>query len=301
MVFYQGLVAAAVALESLGKMLFGALLGGVGLAGFLLISFGLTAAVFLAWAGYRLPRGGRAPLLRLNIATAVSFGCFFFALKHAAPAVVASLDVGASIVTALVLARIADRSSLCTQRVIACFGIVAGTLLLCAVEIDMAPAGTGKATLLVALVAGAVTGVTSTFSATSSKALSVAGWTPAQILAHRFHLTLVLAIAWIGVGEPGLALPPASALPAIALVAAVAVILPLFLLQLALRNCDTLSVMVCCAVQPLLSFLVTIPSPAHGWNMMTLFGVAIVTAFLMVDVAVQRGAMPRFRARRAAA
>lgn len=292
---YQMLVAAAVGLESLGKALFGALLGDVDLAGFLLVSFGLTAAVFLAWAGYRMPQGGRAPLLRLNVATAVSFGCFFFALKHAAPAVVASLDVGASIVAAVVLARIGDRASLSRQRMLACLGIVAGTLLLCIVEFDAQAADAGVATMLLALAAGAMTGVTSTFSAQSSRDLSQAGWSPAQILSHRFHLTLLLAVAWIATGDPGVALPPVSAVPAIVLVAAVAVIVPLFLLQVALRHCDTLSVMVCCAVQPLLSFLVTIPSPAHDWNAMTLVGVACVTAFLIFDIAVQRGAIPELR------
>lgn len=289
MLVHQLMVAAAVTLESFGKVLFNAFLGGVGLAGFLLVGFGLSAAVFLAWAGFRLPQGGRRSLLILNLSTAASFGCFFFALQHAAPAVVASLDIGASIVVAVVLAWMHERSSLSSLRILACLGIVAGTLLLCAVEMGKLPAEAGLTMLILAFAAGAVTGATSTFSAQSSKDLSQAGWSPAQILAHRFHLTLLFALAWLGLGNADVALPPVSALPAILLVATVAIIVPLFLFQLALRRCDTLSVMVCCAVQPLLSFLVAIPSPGYGWNEMTLLGVTVVTAFLLLDVAAQRG------------
>ncbi|MBN8872164.1 MAG: hypothetical protein J0H67_04955 [Rhodospirillales bacterium] len=289
MLVHQLMIAAAVTLESFGKVLFNVFLGGVGLAGFILVGFGLSAAVFLAWARFRLPRSGRRSLLVLNLSTAVSFGCFFFALQHAAPAVVASLEVGTSIVAAVILVWTHQRSSLSPLRILACLGIVGGTLLLCAVEIGKLPAEAGPTMLILACVAGAVSGATSTFSAQSSKDLSQAGWSPTQVLAHRFHLTLLFAGAWLGLGNADVALPSASALPAIALVAAVAVIAPLLLFQLALRRCDTLSVMVCCAVQPLLSFLVAIPSPSFIWNQMTLVGVMAVTAFLMLDVAAQRG------------
>jgi hypothetical protein len=46
--------------------------------------------------------------------------------------------------------------------------------------------------------------------------------------------------------------------------------------------------MICLAAQPILSFLISVPSPAYDWDTLTLIGVVIVTAFVGVDIATQR-------------
>lgn len=292
MAFDQTLVLLSVALQSLGKVLYGTFLGPVPVPLFILASVGLTAVVFLALAGFRLPQAGRRHLLALNVWSVVSFVCFFFSLKHIAPAVVASVELCVSLIAALVLARIQDKAVPQMTRFIACSGIVAGCLLLCWAEIGAVPADAEAGWAALALVAAALTGVSATLSARQSKMLATAGWTPANVLAHRFHLTIAVAVGWLVLEQPDIALPGPATLPPILAVAAIGVLAPLFLLQIALRTSDALTVMICFAAQPLLSFLIAIPSPAYAWDMTTLCGVLIVTLFLGFDIVAQRSAAP---------
>jgi hypothetical protein len=48
--------------------------------------------------------------------------------------------------------------------------------------------------------------------------------------------------------------------------------------------------MVCVAAQPILTFIVSMPSPAYDWNTLTLIGVLIVTAFVGLDILTQQRA-----------
>ncbi len=283
----QTLTFAAVCLQSLGKVLYGTLLDGISVPLFLLMSFGLTAAVFIVRAGPWPPRAGRQHLLAVNLSTAVSFVCFFFALKHLNPAVVASLELGAALAAAIMLARISDGLGLRKGRAIACSGIIAGCLLLCMAEMQMLSPEDNAVSTMLAIAAASLSGVASTLSARHAKTLATAGWTAAEVLAHRFYLTLAFAVAWLLLDRSLLELPAPSAVPSIILVAAVGVLIPLLLIQIALRRTDTLTVMICFAAQPLLSFLIAIPSPAYAWDLTTLLGVIVVTLFLGLDIASQ--------------
>ncbi len=62
----------------------------------------------------------------------------------------------------------------------------------------------------------------------------------------------------------------------------------LLLLQIALRGTDELTVMICLAAQPILSYLIALPSPAYDWNGFVLVGAVLVTAFVGLDIAAQR-------------
>ncbi|RDJ19672.1 hypothetical protein DWF00_20875 [Bosea caraganae] len=292
MSYDQSLVLLSVALQSLGKVLYGTFLDELSLPLFLLSSFGLTAVVFVAVAGFRVPEAGRGHLLLLNLWSAASFVGFFFALRHLPPAVVASIELCAALLAAIVLASVQDRLVPRRLRLIACAGIAAGCLLLCRAEIGAVPAASASLSAWLAIAAALLTGLTSTLSARESKVLATAGWKPAQVLAHRFYLTIAIAAAWLALEQPGLALPQASSLLPIMLVAAVGVLAPLLLLQVALRRSDALTVMICFAAQPLLSFLIAIPSPAYEWDVPTLFGVIVVTLFLGLDILAQRKAVP---------
>jgi drug/metabolite transporter (DMT)-like permease len=284
----QTLMLLAVSLQSLGKVLYGTFLDGISVPLFLLMSFGLTAIVFIFRAGPRPPSAGRQHLLAVNLSTALSFVSFFFALKYLSPAVVASLELGCALAAAIALAHISDGSAVRKGRAIACAGIIAGCLLLCSAEMRMLSPEEDIAATVLALVGAGVAGVTSTLSVRHAKTLATFAWTPAEVLAHRFYLTLAIAVIWILLDESSLQLPAATAVPAIMLVSAIGVLAPLLLMQVALRRTDALTVMICFAAQPLLSFLIAIPSPAYAWDVTTLLGVVIVTLFLAFDIMSQR-------------
>jgi hypothetical protein len=76
----------------------------------------------------------------------------------------------------------------------------------------------------------------------------------------------------------------ASTIALAALIGGVAVLVPPLLLQIALRRTDELSVMVCMAAQPILSFALSLPSPAYNWSTMTLCGVLIVSLFVGLNI-----------------
>lgn len=286
MTYAQLLVIAAVMLQSLGNVLYGALLPDVSIALFLFAGMGLTSLLFLPFGGWRLPEGGIGRLVPINLWTAASFISFFVALRYFAPAAVAAVDLGVALATALVLARLLDGGATARMRLAACFGILAGCAVLFRAEIGASAAAGGRSAAEIALAAGAcaITGIASALCAWESKVLANAGWSPAQVLAHRFHLSLVAAGAWLLAETQGLALPAATTLPSILLVAAVAVILPLFLLQVALRRCDTLTVMIGFAAEPILTYLLGIPAPGHRWDVQVMVGVVLVTACLALDI-----------------
>jgi drug/metabolite transporter (DMT)-like permease len=288
----QSLVLFSVALQSLGKVLYGTFLSGVSVPLFILLSVCLTAVVCLVIVRARLPTGGRTVLVLVNVWTAASFIGFFFALKHLPPAILASIEIGMSLIAAIALVSVQERAWPPAVRFLACVGIVAGCAFLSWAEIEAAMANPNPALVMMAIAASAVTGIASALSAITSKKLAASGWAPASVLAHRFYLTIAVAAAWLPFEQQDLALPDATTLALIALVGAVAILTPLLLLQIALRRTDALTVMVCLAVQPILSFAISLPSPAYDWDTLTLLGVVVVTAFVGLDVVAQRNPGP---------
>jgi hypothetical protein len=85
--------------------------------------------------------------------------------------------------------------------------------------------------------------------------------------------------------------PDSNSLAWILAVAALVILVPLLLFQLAVRI-DEVTFMVCVAAQPILSFIVSIPSPAYNWNGLTLIGVLAVTLFVGLDILTQHKPAP---------
>ncbi|MFC0397922.1 hypothetical protein [Paraburkholderia rhizosphaerae] len=287
----------AVFLQSAGKVMYGTFLGMIAPAQFLLISFCVVAGVFLVVARGRLPAGSRASIVSVNVWTAVAFIGFFFALKHLSPAAVGAIEIGVAVLVAVVVAAWRRGSAQSGGRpgaakFVACVGIVGGCALLVPVELERAAAASWHTVL--ALVAAAIAGAASTMIIGSFRRLADSGWGPASILAHRFYLTIAVALVWLTFdggtgGGAGLALPaPADALSIIA-VAVIGVMLPLLLLQFAVRKTDGLTLMICMALQPVLSFMLSMLSPAYQWQPVTLAGTLIVAGALLFDGFAGRG------------
>jgi len=286
----SALVFLGMALQSSGKVLYGTLLTSVSTPLFVAIGITLTAAVFLTLVRLRLPTEGRFTLLLLNLWTAISFICFFFALKHLPPAIFASIEIGTGLLTAVSLAGLQERAWPRATRMLACLGIVLGCAVLSFAEIaatELHPAGVMVWT---AIGASVVAGATSVLGLGASRRLAISGWTSRSTLAHRFYLTIAVALVWLALYAPASSAPDSASLAWILIAAALVILVPLLLIQLAVRRIDEVTFMVCVAAQPILTFIVSMPSPAYDWNTLTLIGVLIVTAFVGLDILTQRRA-----------
>lgn len=285
MIFGQALILAAIALQSGGKVLFGTLLQAVASPLYVLVGMSLTALVALGFVRFRLPEKGLSAIALANLWTAVSFLSMFFALKHLPPSIFASIEIGMSLLVAVLLSLIQTRAWPHSYRALACIGIVAGCSLLAWFEVSESTVSTSGMMVWIAIAASMATGVSSVLNVSSCQALAGLGWSSCSVLAHRFYATIAAAAIWfaldggVGVEELDLAL-----FPAIAFVSAVGILAPLLLLQVALRRVDKLTIMVCMAAQPSISFLLSALSPAYGWNVVTLLGVGVVTFFVLLDV-----------------
>jgi hypothetical protein len=82
-------------------------------------------------------------------------------------------------------------------------------------------------------------------------------------------------------------MPASGTFALMAIVGGIGILMPLLLLQIALRRLDELTVLICMAAQPILSFALSIPSPSYDWDTLTLLGVLGVTLFVVLDILVQ--------------
>ncbi len=290
MTIEQVLTLLAVAMQSVGKVLYGTFLTGVPTPLFVLVSVCLTALVFLIVARFRLPQEGRGVLVLVNIWTAIGFISLFFALKYLPPAIFASIEIGSSLLAAIALTAVQTRAWPRIVRMTACLGILIGCALLSWTEVVVSRSEPAGALVWIAIAASTATGITSALTVVACKKLAASGWTSPTVLAHRFYLTIAVAAVWLPMTSAGVAVPEIGTLAIVAAVGAVGVLIPLLMLQIALRRTDELTVMICMAAQPILSFLLSLPSPAYEWSALTLFGVLVVTAFVGMDIAAQRRA-----------
>ncbi|WP_245198870.1 hypothetical protein [Jiella mangrovi] len=278
----------AVFLQALGKVVYGTWLGAVPSNLFVFLSFALTAAFFFVVSGRGVGERAWGPLLLLNVATAVTFIAFFYALKLIEPAIVGAVDIGVGpILVVLITLAITGRRPT-GLRVIVCLGILIG----CAILVLAALRGTRFASSGVqawlGLGASLVAGVGAVFITMSSRTLLGRGWTFGAVLAHRFYLILVVS-SRLAFGSGQDAVSWTGGLVAMILaVSAIGVLAPLYLLQIGVGRCDPYTVMVTMAAQPMLTLCIEVFSPVYAWSSLTALGVAIISGFLILDVAAGR-------------
>ncbi|UDF31858.1 UNVERIFIED_ORG: EamA family transporter (plasmid) [Roseateles sp. XES5] len=286
--FGRAMIVLAVLLQAIGKVMYGTWLGSLPTPFFVLVSFALTAAFFLAlsWRG----AGARAfgPLLLLNAATALTFLSFFYALKRIEPAIVGAVEIGIGPILAILIARLTKGEHPSAARLVVCIGILAGCAILAAAALHGSGFASFGKTAWLGLAASVAAGIGAVLITVASKTLLERGWKFGAVLAHRFYLILplslamtfgtdVAAIEWSG--------PLVAALLAVSLVGVLA---PLYLLQIGIGRCDPYTVMVTMAALPVLTFLIEGLSPLYSWSWLTAAGLAVVTAFLLLDVAAKR-------------
>lgn len=280
----QVLTLAAVSLQSGGTVLYGAFLAELHAAQYLLYSLLLTAGACLILSRGRTPSRGIASLLLLNMLTAMSFGGFYFALRLWPPAVVGSLDIGIAVLTAMAMEAARSRAMPAPSRMVCAvgIGIACGFMGWNAWEHVGAHPSIG-ATLL-PLAACIASGVGSGCSARTCKRMYHLGWTPQAVLAHRFHLSLVLALLWGCLEAPSVTPSGIEAALAIAGVGAACVLAPQLLLQRALRNARPASVLATMALQPAIAYGCSLLNPGYVWHAPTFAAVVLLSASVAMDI-----------------
>ncbi|MBB4000620.1 hypothetical protein [Aureimonas pseudogalii] len=279
------MIVLAVLMQALGKVAYGTWLVAVPSNLFVFLSFALTAAFFLVMSRRGIGEHAWGPLLLLNAATALTFITFFYALKLIEPAIVGAVEIGIGpvIVVLIALATTGERPS--RLRVIVCLGILVG----CAVLALAALQGSGFASFgpqaWIGLGASVAAGIGAVLITMSSRALLNRGWRFGAVLAHRFYVILPVSLV-LTLGSGGEPIEWTGGLAATLLVVSViGVLAPLYLLQVGIGRCDAYTVMVTMAALPVLTFVIEGFSPAYVWSGLTALGVAIVSGFLLLDVA----------------
>jgi drug/metabolite transporter (DMT)-like permease len=290
----------SVAMQSCGKVLYGTFLVETPTIVFLLYSFSFMAVLFLAVTAFRIPSGSRKALLLANLWTAIAFLTFFFALKSLSPATVTCVEMATSIIVAAFVSK-RDAPKFLSARTLACAVMVLGAGILAGVEWNSANSNKTTLDIAAALAACFIAGASSAFLVNALKALATAGWSSSSVLAHRFYGTLAIALVWLTLDRSTQWVQPSDMLFAILAIAVVAVLLPMLLMQAALRRTDILTVLICAAIQPLIALLFSMLSPSYLWNPLALLAVALVSIGLLIDLsrnhhkALIRGAFLRIR------
>ncbi len=281
-------VFSAVFLQAIGKVAFGTWLADFPSALFVLISFTLTAAFFLSLSRKGAGELAWGPIALLNISTALTFLCFFYALKLIEPAIVGAVEIGIGPVLAVVITLLLSGIRPTKLRTLVCAGILAG----CGVLAVAAQKGTGLAVeggnAWYGLGASAAAGLGAVLITMASKALIGRGWKFGAVLAHRFYLILPLSLI-LAFGSDLSTIEWSGALVvSLVFVSLVGVLVPLYLLQVGIGRCDPYTVMVTMAALPVITFILEGFSPVYSWSWMTGLGLLIVSLFLLLDVVAKK-------------
>lgn len=275
---------AAVFLQAIGKVAYGTWLETFPSPLFVFVSFTLTAVFFLCLSRRGVGEFAWGPLILLNVATAVTFLCFFYALKLIEPAIVGAVEIGIGPVLAVLLTLLLTGEQPSFARVIVCIGILWGCGILAAAALQGSGFASFGLSAWLGLAASAVAGLGAVLITMASKALLGRGWQFGAVLAHRFYLILPISLFLSFVSGTGGVEWSGGLAVTLMVVSIIGVLAPLYLLQVGIGKCDPYTVMVTMSALPILTFAIEGFSPLYTWSWLTAIGLAIVTVFLVVDL-----------------
>jgi drug/metabolite transporter (DMT)-like permease len=227
----------------------------------------------------------------VNLASAGAWGILFYALQYIEPAVVSAIIAAVGpLLTIVSYAMVRSGDRVLASDVWTGAGILAAVLLL------IWTTGTGEAiapgagafavwsSLAACLVSGAAVVATTVYS----KRLYLAGWTPARLMAHRFYLLILLALAdmvWRGV-DPGQQL--AQHWPVIVTMAVAGIALPIYILQFGIKLSSPVEVAVIIAMTPVFILVFQNFDDRLAFNLASVAGVGLVTFFVIANIYMRR-------------
>lgn len=280
----QALTLAAISLQSGGTVLYSAFLAELHAAQYLFFSLLLTAAVCLVLSRGRMPPRGRGALLLVNGLTALSFGGFYFALRYLPPAVVGAMDMGIAVLVSMAMEAGRRRAMPARSRVVCATGIGVACLFMGWTAWEHLLAHPAVGSILSPLAGCVASGIGSGWGAQTSKRMHGLGWSPQAVLAHRFHLPLVLALLWGYCEAPSVAPGSVGAGLAIAAVGAAGVLAPQLLLQRALSSARPGSVLATMALQPAIAYGCSLLKTDYAWHAPTFVAVMLLSVSVALDI-----------------
>lgn len=254
------------------------------------ISFFLTTCYFAFFArihkkSYKW-QGTIGYVLKLNGASVLAFMCFYFALKYVESAIVSALEMGIGPLFVLVLAVIAKESIPRSQWLIAI-----GTLIACSVLIVSVLSGSSAVKLditmpvIIALIASISCGVGAVLCTVYSKKLNEAGWTTSMILANRYYGIILLS--FLATYDEFLKYFSGN-IGWILSVTATGVMLPMYLLQIGIRNCSPLMVMMSLCFVPIFTFFFQLFDSRLTWSPISLIGIILLFIAGIISLYLER-------------
>ncbi len=255
------------------------------------ISFALAAAFFLgidmlrqgAAATLRPLRTNRYDIIMINITTAVTWLSMLFALKYLEPAIVnvVGLAIG-PLITVLLSPLLRPGSSVLRVEILVSLiiGAMIGMLVWGSITGRSGIGELGRLDAMLGVGLTLLTGIGSVANVIYSKRLSDANLKPQSVLALRFFL--MLAITWTMVAvspAPGLA---AALLPS-APIAVIGVAVPLYLLQVGIRNVEPITASILLTLSPFFAFVLQLPDQRLTPSVFTLIGIIGITLLVAIS------------------
>lgn len=221
------------------------------------ISFLITALYFQAFALKQQTKAhwakARKPLLLLNIASAITFMGFYFALKYVEPAIVSSLEMGIAPLFILLL-MLLQRKTISTQKWLISIGTLAACLLLIGAVLtgESGMSTSFSVEMLIGIIASIVCGIGAVFCSEYSKQLSDIGWSSSMILSKRYIAIIIISFIF----TYDLLIPYLlDNIIWILLVTVSGVLVPNYLLQKGIQYTNTFLVMMSLSFIPVFTFI----------------------------------------------
>ena len=250
------------------------------------ISFFITAVYFQGFALKQRIKPNwpvaSKPLLKLNIASAVTILCFYFALKYVEPAIVSSLEMGIAPLFILSLMML-QRKKISARK----WGISIGTLCACLVLIWAVVNGESGITtqfsteMTIGLFASIACGIGAVYCSEYSKQLSEIGWTSSMILSKRYIGIIVISFIY----TYDLIIPYFKEhILWILMVTLIGVLIPNYLLQKGIQYTNTFLVMMSLCFIPVFTFLFQLFDTRLQFSMITCSGVLLLFIFGLISL-----------------
>lgn len=260
------LIAAFALSQAIRDVYFAGVFQGESIQLVILASFVLATVVFGAWAVWRSRAAASVlrkhlPLvLAMNVATALAWNCYFFALRHLEPALVNTLHSGLGPLTVIALAAagvgIAGPSKLKPIETAFHAGGALTLLALAAMALS-GQSGLASASLpmqLAALAAILASGSSITISLLLAKRLHDLGCGAELVTATRYLLIMVVAAGALALAPPTPTPPDPARIGWLGVAGFALIVLPLYVLQLGIARTPPLTAHVIRALGPVFVF-----------------------------------------------
>jgi drug/metabolite transporter (DMT)-like permease len=287
----------SVVLSSIGQVFYAKHVQSMSPFLFTFMSFVITISIFhcMYWMNrstqrtteMKVKKGYRFIILS-NIATASVVVSFYYALKYVEPAVVSAIQMGIGPVIVLIVTYIVGLTNKGnTFAFLTTLGILIGTIILTWATIS------GKSgihtdsevgsSLFLGIVLSFLAGIGAVGVTLTSKKLNNEGWSPIQILSHRFYAVTIITGTLIFM-EKSYQDFSKEELPWLLLITVFGVSMPLFFLQIGIKYSKPIIVMVILALIPAITFFFQLFDSRIQWSNITLVGVCCITVCSIVHI-----------------